>query len=217
MKTTMKPAIALSLLSAAASQEYAPITKLRGVSPQTIKLQNARDQTVRLDPATKLELALRSVHVKVVGDDAASLAACASHPQEECSDSCTWCVSKAVSSACYPSGMAGRLPAGVFECEQTEQVAKEAEEVAEEELRSEFFHLKQGITLTMSSGAVDKEFCDPNSGVSLAGYMNGEQKSVFVGGGEHAQVLVGLIIISILLNYSHINIDFSIFSQGKPI
>jgi cathepsin A (carboxypeptidase C) len=38
--------------------------------------------------------------------------------------------------------------------------------------KSQFFNLKQGITLTLTSDAVDNEFCDPNSDVSLAGYMN---------------------------------------------
>lgn len=45
--------------------------------------------------------------------------------------------------------------------------------------KSQFFNLKQGITLTLTSDAVDNEFCDPNSDVSLAGYMNGEGANSF--------------------------------------
>ena len=36
------------------------------------------------------------------------------------------------------------------------------------------FTLKEGITLTLSSAEVDKNFCDPSSPLSLAGYMNGK-------------------------------------------
>ena len=81
--------------------------------------------------------------------------------------------------------MTNRLPAGVFDCASkkgeavpfvAEEAVEEAEETVKEKtaVRSEFFNLKSGITLTLSSDAVDKEFCDPNSDVSLAGYMNGE-------------------------------------------
>jgi hypothetical protein len=40
--------------------------------------------------------------------------------------------------------------------------------------RVQTFHLKENITLTLSSAEVDKNFCDPSSPLSLAGYMNGE-------------------------------------------
>ena len=40
--------------------------------------------------------------------------------------------------------------------------------------RVQSFTLKEGITLTLSSAEVDKNFCDPSSPLSLAGYMNGE-------------------------------------------
>jgi cathepsin A (carboxypeptidase C) len=46
------------------------------------------------------------------------------------------------------------------------------EKIVEKELKSQYFNLKEGITLTLTSDAVDKDFCDPNSDVSLAGYMN---------------------------------------------
>ncbi|KAL7504889.1 hypothetical protein ACHAXN_002443 [Cyclotella atomus] len=140
-----------------------------------------------LDPSIKSDVKVGGVDIKV-GDDAQDIAACAAHTtSSDCSENnCSWCESKAVSSSCYPSSMVGRLPAGVFECgakvsveESSQDVAKEEdtveEMVAEEEkkqVRSEKFNLKEGITLTLSSDAVDKDFCDPNSDVSLAGYMN---------------------------------------------
>ena len=40
--------------------------------------------------------------------------------------------------------------------------------------RVQTFRLKENITLTLSSAEVDKNFCDPSSPLSLAGYMNGE-------------------------------------------
>ena len=36
------------------------------------------------------------------------------------------------------------------------------------------FILEEGVTLTLDSAEVDKEFCDASSDLSLAGYMNGE-------------------------------------------
>jgi len=91
-------------------------------------------------------------------------------------ESCSWCLSGAVPSACYPALMTSKLPAGVFQCD------KEAEEAAEETLTAsavdskkvQTFNLKESITLTLSSSEVDKDFCDASSPLSLAGYMNGE-------------------------------------------
>ena len=177
----MKLFTALTLLSTTTSQEYARINKLRGadLSSKTIKLTH--------DAA---HLSLNSVHLES-GDDAAEMAACAAHAEKDCSGSCTWCVSGAVASGCYPTSMTGRLPAGVFACSSVKLedggVVEDAKEVAEESIegfesaadevmipKSQFFNLKQGITLTLTSDAVDNDFCDPNSDVSLAGYMNGE-------------------------------------------
>jgi hypothetical protein len=158
MKLTMKLSIALTLLSTTYSQEHA----LHGVhlgSPPN-----------KLDAATELELALHKVNV---GDDAADLAACAAHATiDECTGPCSWCVSKAVSSACYPTEMTGRLPAGVIECatkeEREEMVISKMDRSVhrladlkkkdEKVVRSEFFNLKEGITLTLTSDALDKEF-----------------------------------------------------------
>eukprot|EP00956_Cyclotella_meneghiniana_P005538 scaffold7120_cov49-Cyclotella_meneghiniana.AAC.4 len=124
-------------------------------------------------------------HALQTTNDAEDFAACSAHKSSnDCSnnsnDSCTWCESKAVSSACYPSDKVGKLPAGVFECANAsvtvEAVQDEGATVKEENAKSvkkaETFNLKSGITLTLSSDAVDNEFCDPNS-ASLAGYMNG--------------------------------------------
>jgi hypothetical protein len=165
----------------------------------TVKLTHASliggKNTVHLDPSTLVSLALSSAS----GDDAAELALCQPFANEkECnaSPTCSWCKSGAVSSSCYPSDFTARLPAGVFECASKSEVGERARmvasrmerleeriiskaeevvvEVAEKKLKSEFFNLKHGITLTLTSDSVDKEFCDPNSDVSLAGYMNGE-------------------------------------------
>ncbi len=97
-------------------------------------------------------------------------------------ESCSWCLSGAVPSACYPTSMTFKLPAGVFQCD------KDAEAVAEETPTSsavdskkvQTFNLKESITLTLSSSEVDKDFCDASSPLSLAGYMNGELNERFV-------------------------------------
>lgn len=79
--------------------------------------------------------------------------------------------------------MARKLPAGVFQCSKSSVVSVGAsspsavdaiEETVEEEVavKSQTFNLKEGISLTLTTDSVDKEFCDPNSEVSLAGYMN---------------------------------------------
>lgn len=166
----------LSLLPAALPQEleYARINKLRGAelsSPKLHKIHLQGDGTsnkVHLDHSTLVKLQ--------TGDDAADLAACAAHTSSaECVDTCSWCESKAVSSACYPASMVGRLPAGVFECGSAAKSSLKEEKVEKKETgRSESFNLKEGITMTLSSDAVDGDFCDPNSQLSLAGYMNGE-------------------------------------------
>jgi hypothetical protein len=130
---------------------------------------------IHLDEATATELQLAALG----GDDAAELlAACQPFTEEDrCNSSpeCSWCKSGAVASACYPASFTARLPAGVFECANQVNVRKDAvKEMEEGGLKSQYFNLKQGITLTLTSDSVDKEFCDPNSDVSLAGYMNGE-------------------------------------------
>lgn len=107
--------------------------------------------------------------------------------------SCTWCVSGAVPSACYPSSMTSRLAAGVFDCSGGERAAgaaassaeavmesfsppqeKPKGEKAEKKKAKETFNLKAGVTLTLDSAEVDGDFCDASSPLSLAGYMTGE-------------------------------------------
>lgn len=99
-------------------------------------------------------------------------------------NSCTWCDAGAVPSACYPTVMTSKLPAGVFQC-STKSAAKAAEfaedTIVEAALPEEkkvskkgkqTFNLKEGVTLTLDTAEVDKDFCDASSPLSLAGYMN---------------------------------------------
>ena len=81
--------------------------------------------------------------------------------------------------------MTSKLPAGVFQC-STKSAAKAAEfaedtivEAALPEKKvskkvKQTFNLKEGVTLTLDTAEVDKDFCDASSPLSLAGYMNGE-------------------------------------------
>ncbi|KAL3778858.1 hypothetical protein HJC23_001469 [Cyclotella cryptica] len=156
--------------------------------------------TVHLDPATLVSLSLSAASGDDAAE-LAICQPFADEKECNASPTCIWCKSGAVSSACYPSEFTARLPAGVFECASKNQVGENVavseerarmvasrmerledrivskaeevvEEVVEKKLKSEFFNLKHGITLTLTSDSVDKEFCDPNSDVSLAGYMN---------------------------------------------
>jgi cathepsin A (carboxypeptidase C) len=83
--------------------------------------------------------------------------------------------------------MTARLPEGVFVCSKkavakadAASVTAAAPVVEEEEKKvgkpkmkaSQTFNLKEGVTLTLDSAEVDKEFCDASSDLSLAGYMN---------------------------------------------
>lgn len=158
--------------------------------------------TVHFDSATLVSLALSSASGDDAAE-LALCQPFANEKECNASPTCSWCKSGAVSSACYPSEFTARLPAGVFECASKSEVGESVvvseersrmvasrmerleeriinkaesvvEEVAQKKLKSEFFNLKHGITLTLTSDSVDKEFCDPNSDVSLAGYMNGE-------------------------------------------
>mmetsp|Transcript_6680 Transcript_6680/g.11905 ORF Transcript_6680/g.11905 Transcript_6680/m.11905 type:complete len:605 (+) Transcript_6680:89-1903(+) len=104
-------------------------------------------------------------------------------------NSCTWCVAGAVPSACYPTVMASQLPAGVFQCSTktaakadfAEAAASIVDTIVEAALPEEkkvskkvkqTFNLKEGVTLTLDTAEVDKDFCDASSPLSLAGYMN---------------------------------------------
>jgi len=96
-------------------------------------------------------------------------------------ESCTWCVAGAVPSSCYPTSMASRLPEGVFQCSKSSaNVAAAAAPTVDAAPREEApmkkaaqtFNLKEGVTLTLDTAEVDKDFCDASSPLSLAGYMN---------------------------------------------
>ena len=106
--------------------------------------------------------------------------------------SCSWCVSGAIPSACYPTSMVSQLAGGVFQCDKKEttsttttttfDVQHQAAEMAPaaaavaatSSKKVQTFNLKESITLTLSSSEVDKSFCDASSPLSLAGYMNGK-------------------------------------------
>ena len=72
------------------------------------------------------------------------------------------------------------LPSAVFKCDGKEEEEKNASVQNEDKTKKatnvnvQTFNLKEGVTLTMSAGEVDKDFCDASSPVSLAGYMSGE-------------------------------------------
>lgn len=61
------------------------------------------------------------------------------------------------------------------EVEEYETVATIKKKTTTRKKRVQTFNLKENITLTLSSAEVDKNFCDPSSPLSLAGYMNGER------------------------------------------
>ncbi|EJK62148.1 hypothetical protein THAOC_17255 [Thalassiosira oceanica] len=92
-------------------------------------------------------------------------------------DLCTWCESEAVSSACYPSHLTDRLASSVFQCDGSgsshdrEAPGLAGESEPEKKPKVQTFNLKEGITLTMSSDVVDKDFCDGSSS-GIAGYMS---------------------------------------------
>jgi hypothetical protein len=102
--------------------------------------------------------------------------------------SCSWCVSGAIPSACYPASMVSQLAGGVFQCDKKEttsttttttfdvqhQAAEMTPAAATSSKKVQTFNLKESITLTLSSSEVDKSFCDASSPLSLAGYMNGK-------------------------------------------
>ena len=141
----------------ASETQYSPMSKLRGASP-------ASNSSPRISG-----LALRE------GDDSELLAQCmALSVSESCdsNESCTWCAAGAVPNECVPVAMAGQLPAGVFECSKTAVGVEQ--ETKKKGSTTQSFELKAGVTLTLSTDEVDQNFCDANSPLSLAGYVNSE-------------------------------------------
>ncbi|KAL3777836.1 hypothetical protein ACHAW5_003030 [Stephanodiscus triporus] len=100
----------------------------------------------------------------------------------DASPDCTWCESRAVSSACYATSLARtRLPKETFVCDAEKKVEGTAvlegaggtgSASIKEKKKVETFDLVEGLTLTLSSAEVDKTFCDASSPLSMAGYMN---------------------------------------------
>lgn len=178
--------IAASVACAAAQQQQ----QQRGAAAQYKKMTQLRG--VRGGGGAESSSGSTTAGVRrrgLAGDDQADLSTCSAlGEQASCnsSASCSWCRSGAVPSACYPSALTSRLPPGVFECDGGEAEVEEKDGgaanvrsfvedvVGRKEKRVETFNLKEGVTLTMSSGEVDKNFCDASSPLSLAGYMDGE-------------------------------------------
>ena len=115
-----------------------------------------------------------------IADEAAAIAKCTPLTDKvgcNANDSCTWCESGATGNACYPSMLTKELPSAVFKCDGKEEayvLKKEDKTKKATNVNVQTFNLKEGVTLTMSAGEVDKDFCDASSPVSLAGYMSGE-------------------------------------------
>ena len=115
-----------------------------------------------------------------IADEAEAIAKCTPLTDKvgcNANDSCTWCESGATGNACYPSMLTKELPSAVFKCDGKEEASvlkKEDKTKKATNVNVQTFNLKEGVTLTMSAGEVDKDFCDASSPVSLAGYMSGE-------------------------------------------
>ncbi|KAL7465694.1 hypothetical protein ACHAXS_006019 [Conticribra weissflogii] len=191
-------AVALSLLTAnaanaqqtapgnAAEYEYKRMSQLRGASPLSPLDRFPTIKHVKAAAATAEHVSFLSAVQVRDGDEASLLKECTaltSGADCDSHDKCTWCRAGAVPNECVPITMAGRLPAGVFQCSKSSSGASVVEEggaVAEElenfekvaKRMKESFELKQGVTLTLSTDEVDKNFCDANSPLSLAGYVN---------------------------------------------
>ena len=108
-------------------------------------------------------------------DEAALLATCSALASADgcgAHESCAWCESGAVPSACYPASMTDRLPAGVFVCGGTA--------TASAAVPTFRLNLQEGVTHTLDSAEVDGDFCDASS-LSYAGYMNSEWRPFVFG------------------------------------
>ena len=89
------------------------------------------------------------------------------------------CASAAVPDGCYPSMLTSQLPSQVFKCDGVEKendvlpAVKEEKDVSSLKATNVQTFNFEGVSLTMSAGEVDGDFCDNSSPISLAGYMNG--------------------------------------------
>jgi len=184
----MKPStLALALLTAPLGATSAQ--HVVGAAAQYNKMTQLRGADLSSSPrATTGGRGVAAPSLGAADDEGALLATCtALSAQGGCNanDSCSWCLSGAVPSACYPTVMTPQLAEGVFQCDKKATIESVAEDivnvvveepVAVEEQKTtrkvQTFNLKEGITLTMSSAEVDKGFCDASSPLSMAGYMN---------------------------------------------
>lgn len=146
--------------------------------------------TATAGPRPALPLILNADGDTTTGELVKTCASLSATGQNGCNAniSCSWCVSGAIPSACYPASMTAQLPGGVFQCDKKEttsttttttfdvqhQAAEMTPAAATSSKKVQTFNLKESITLTLSSSEVDKSFCDASSPLSLAGYMNGK-------------------------------------------
>lgn len=186
----MKPsAVAVALLTAPLGAATAQVAA--GTAASYKKMSQLRGADLSSSPRTTGGHSAPLL-VAEAGDESDLLSKCtALAGRGDCNaeDSCAWCVAGAVPSACYPTMMTSQLPEGVFQCNKNsallnsvgsvgEDLAKaivEDLDLVEEPLlkkKVQTFNLKEGITLKLSAGEVDPNFCDASSNLSEAGYMN---------------------------------------------
>mmetsp|Transcript_16350 Transcript_16350/g.25524 ORF Transcript_16350/g.25524 Transcript_16350/m.25524 type:complete len:531 (+) Transcript_16350:46-1638(+) len=82
------------------------------------------------------------------------------------SEKCTWCECAAVPSMCVPSDQASNLPPSVWSCHSTPSESSKTEKIYK------YPHLSQSHSF--SSEPIESDFCDPESPLSLSGYMSVE-------------------------------------------
>ena len=174
MKAALAVTILTSTITGSTAQEYNHINKLRGVSAAaegvstttTIDGQNNNQQR-RLDN----------------GNPMSEILECTSLTEQtgcNANADCSWCASAAVPiDGCYPSMLTSQLPSQVFKCDGVEKendvlpAVKEEKDVSSLKATNVQTFNFEGVSLTMSAGEVDGDFCDNSSPISLAGYMNG--------------------------------------------
>ena len=176
LSSTLLPiALSSTVLAQRDGAEFKRIHTLRGASPDDAN-RTPSGSTIRKLSDT---------------DDVKACAATTDRDGCNGKDTCTWCVSEAVPSACYPSHLTDRLPSAVFECassrsslerEAPGQVGEDSE--PEKKPKVQTFNLKEGITLTMSSDEVDTDFCDASS-TGIAGYMSVQGSQFDVANDKH--------------------------------
>lgn len=94
--------------------------------------------------------------------DASDKGVC-SATQDENGDTCVWCESGAIPSACYSGEQANMLPPGVFDCDALNSNKKVLDDAPRFLFGGKEYHINAGV--------VDEEFCDSSS-LGLSGYCD---------------------------------------------